>query len=75
MNEYVPPVLLSPTEVCDQLGIGKTKLLELRKSGALPAINVSARPAGGSMQSYRWKYKQEDVRAFIEDRYERGEDE
>jgi excisionase family DNA binding protein len=49
--------LLDQVELCDRLGISRTKLYELRQQGYLTPIRVSPR-------NLRWR--ESDVEAFIE---------
>lgn len=57
-----PDRLLNWSEVCDLLGIGRTKLWELRQQGHLPEVRMPS--ATGKRRALRWR--QSDVEAFIQ---------
>lgn len=56
-----PERLLTAAEVCEQLGIGRTKLYELRQDGHLPPIKLPSR----TDRRPRLRWRQSTVRDFI----------
>ncbi|HEU5034281.1 MAG TPA: helix-turn-helix domain-containing protein [Mycobacteriales bacterium] len=41
-EDTMPRLLLTPTEAAEALGIGRSKLYELLKSGVVPSITIGA---------------------------------
>lgn len=56
--------LLTAAEVADMLGVSTTVVRRLTRTGELRGVDVAA----GTGQRARWRYRAEDVAAFIAQR-------
>ena len=64
------PRLLSTNEVCDILGVSRWTLQTLRERGSIQAVNIAAKQEVETKWGNRFRYRAEDVNAFINKRME-----